>query len=61
MKTKGKLTFIVTIIGAILFLAASFLVWNSIATYRMVKTVTPSLEALSLLKEIQSRLHSQQY
>jgi uncharacterized protein YllA (UPF0747 family) len=46
VKTKGKPTFIVTIIGAILFLAA---------------TVTPSLEALRLLKEIQSRLHRQQY
>jgi len=61
VKTKGKLTFIVTIIGAILFLAASFLVWNSIATYRMVNTVTPSLEVLRLLKETQSRLHNQQY
>ena len=60
MKTKGKLTFIVAIIGAILFLTASFQVWNSIAVYRMVKRVTPSLEVLRLLKEIQARFHSQQ-
>jgi Na+-transporting NADH:ubiquinone oxidoreductase subunit NqrB len=49
LKTKGTLTFIVTITGAILFLAASFLLWNSIAAYRKINTVTPSLEALGLL------------
>lgn len=61
LKTKGKLTFIVTIIGGILFLVASFLMWNSIAAYRKSNTVTPSLEALRLLKELQSRLHGRQY
>lgn len=61
MKTKGKLTLIVGIIGAVLSLTAAFLAWNTIATYRLVDSVTPALELLTTLNEIQSKLHRQQH
>lgn len=61
MKTKAKLSLLVAIVGVVLFLAAIFLAWNSLAIYRTVRQVTPALEALTTLNEVQSQLHRQQH
>ncbi len=61
MNTKGKLNTIMAIFGIALLLVVSYLTWNSLVAYRLVSTVTPALESLRLLNEVQSRLHRQQH